>query len=76
MIYFSDCIRAGREPEPSGEEGLADVRILNAIYESARSGASVKVEPLKGDKRPGKAQEIKRPPVRKPRTVATESPHD
>jgi predicted dehydrogenase len=76
LIYFSECIRAGREPEPSGEEGLADVRIINAIYESARIGTPVKVEVLSGDKRPGKAQEIKRPPVRKPKTVATEAPHD
>lgn len=76
LIYFSDCIRQGREPEPSGEEGLADVRIINAIYQSARTGMPVQVTALKGDKRPGKGQEIKRPPVRQPKTVAAEAPHD
>ena len=34
--YFSDCVLTGREPEPSGREGLADVRIIRALYRSAR----------------------------------------
>ena len=33
LIYFSDCILHDRAPEPSGNEGLADVRVINAIYE-------------------------------------------
>ena len=36
--YFSDCILTGEDPEPDGEEGLADVRALLAIEEAARSG--------------------------------------
>ena len=28
LLYFSDCILKDREPEPSGEEGLQDVRIV------------------------------------------------
>lgn len=35
--YFSDCIMNGTTPEADGEEGLADVRILLAIEEAARS---------------------------------------
>ncbi len=38
IIYFSDCVLNNKEPEPSGEEGLADVRIIRAIYESAQTG--------------------------------------
>ena len=37
LVYFSDCVLKNKEPEPSGLEGLADVRIVEAIYESARS---------------------------------------
>jgi glucose-fructose oxidoreductase len=44
IAYFSDCIRDGKEPEPSGEEGLADVRVLAAIKRSVASGAPVKLE--------------------------------
>jgi glucose-fructose oxidoreductase len=31
LIYFSDCILNDREPEPSGQEGEVDVRIIEAI---------------------------------------------
>lgn len=32
IVYFSDCVLTGKEPEPSGEEGLADIGIVRAIY--------------------------------------------
>ena len=38
LLYFSDCIQKDRQPEPSGEEGLADVRVIEALYRSARRG--------------------------------------
>jgi predicted dehydrogenase len=36
--YFSECILTDRAPEPDGEEGLADVRVLLAIEDAIRSG--------------------------------------
>jgi glucose-fructose oxidoreductase len=45
LLAFSDCITAGREPEPSGEEGLRDVRVIEALVASARRGAPVKLAP-------------------------------
>jgi predicted dehydrogenase len=65
FIYFSDCILNDRAPEPSGDEGLADVRVINAIYESARTGRSIQVEPIRKDTRPEPEMQIKRPPVEK-----------
>ena len=38
LLYFSDCILNDREPEPSGEEGMQDVKIVEALYASAKSG--------------------------------------
>ncbi len=38
ITYFSDCILKNRTPEPSGLEGLADVRVVRALYESVRTG--------------------------------------
>ena len=38
MMYFSGCILDDRDPEPDGEEGLADVRVLEAILEARRTG--------------------------------------
>lgn len=47
--YFVRCIRKRKEPEPSGIEGLADVRIINAIYEAARTGQQVALPPTAQD---------------------------
>lgn len=38
---FAQCILEGRPTKVPGEEGLQDVRILQAIYESARTGKVV-----------------------------------
>jgi predicted dehydrogenase len=46
LNYFSDCILKGREPSPSGEEGALDVGIIEALYESARTGDAVDVPVL------------------------------
>src|ERR1700687_2297794 len=43
LVYFSDCILKNEQPEPSGKEGMADVRIIRALLESAKSGRSAKV---------------------------------
>ena len=41
LSYFSTCILQDREPEPSGVQGLQDVRLVEAIYRSARDGRPV-----------------------------------
>jgi predicted dehydrogenase len=74
LIYFSDCIIQNRAPEPSGKEGLADVRVINAIYESAEIGRAVRIEPVAKKRRPDETMEIKRPPVKEPDLVGTGSP--
>lgn len=43
LIEFAGCIREGREPEASGREGLADIRVMEAIEESLESGRRVPV---------------------------------
>jgi predicted dehydrogenase len=73
LIYFSDCISGDKDPEPSGTEGLADVRIIEALYRSARSGKPIKIQPAKRIQRPTMKQVIKRPPVAKPPLVHVES---
>jgi predicted dehydrogenase len=74
ITYFSDCILKNRTPEPSGVEGLADVRIVRALYESARSGSEVALPPFPRKKKPNIVQEIHRPPHGKPTTVNSQSP--
>jgi glucose-fructose oxidoreductase len=41
LDHFSDCIIHDRQPEPSGVEGLQDVRMIEAIYRSGRDGRPV-----------------------------------
>lgn len=76
LIYFSDCIIHDRAPEPSGKEGLADVRVINAIYESAEIGRAVQIEPVPKKRRPEDTMKIKRPPVKKPELVGVAAPHE
>jgi len=68
LIYFSDCVLRDKTPEPSGEEGMQDVRIIEALYESARSGKGIKIPPF-SDRRPAMTQKMRKPGVRKPRLV-------
>jgi predicted dehydrogenase len=75
LIYFSDCILDGVEPEPSGEEGLQDVRIITALYESADAGKPIQIPPYEPASRPDATQQIRRPPVDEPRTLSAPAPH-
>jgi predicted dehydrogenase len=73
LLYFSDCILKNREPEPSGEEGLQDVRIVQALYESAATGKIVRLPPFERSTRPGIRQRITRRAFRKPQLVKVRS---
>jgi glucose-fructose oxidoreductase len=63
LEYFSQCILDNRTPEPSGAEGLADVRIIEAMHRSIRSGRWVEVKMPVRKRRPTVKQNIRRPPV-------------
>lgn len=73
LIHLARCIREEQEPEPSGEEGLVDVLILEGIFRAAESGKSVRLELPERSRRPNLALALHKPPVRKPRTVDVES---
>ena len=45
IAYFADCILAGRDPEPGGAEGLADVRVIRAAYRSIADSRPVRLPP-------------------------------
>ncbi len=62
--YFSDCILDDTHPEPDGEEGLADVRVIKAIEESLASGRPVTLPPFVRKQRPTRAQIVKLKPVK------------
>jgi len=73
LEYFSNCILNNRTPEPSGMEGIADVRIIEALYRSAKRRRPVKIEPVRQTQRPSIKQTKQRPAVDKPALVHAES---
>lgn len=77
LLYFSDCILENREPEPSGWEGLADVKIVRALLRSARTGHVVHMDPIEKKDRPGIQQKITRASVlRAPKQIHATSPSE
>jgi len=41
---FASCIKENREPEPSGEQGLRDLIIIDAIYRAAKRRRTVSIK--------------------------------
>jgi glucose-fructose oxidoreductase len=74
LVYFSNCVLKNKQPEASGLEGLVDVMIVEAIYESLRTGKPVDPPALPAKRRPDLQQEIHRPAHDKPKTVKAKSP--
>jgi glucose-fructose oxidoreductase len=74
ILYFSDCILAGREPEPAGIEGAIDVAIVEAASASARIGQPVALELPTRARRPDESQAASRPSVSRVALVHAASP--
>lgn len=74
LVYFSRCILEDETPEPSLEEGICDVRVVEAILTSARTGKPVTLAPYQRRERPTPDQKIKKPPISKPKTVNAPGP--
>jgi glucose-fructose oxidoreductase len=60
LIAFARCVREDREPEPSGEQGLADLHVLEAIQRSTESHTRESVAPMR---RGGRAARLASPGV-------------
>jgi glucose-fructose oxidoreductase len=43
LDHLAECAMSGREPIVSGVEGLRDIRLIEAIYRSAREGRAIKL---------------------------------
>jgi predicted dehydrogenase len=74
LLYFSDCVLQNRDPEPSAEEGLADVRVIRALYQAIERGQPVELAPFERREHPSLEQEIRRPPIEKPAVIHAQAP--
>ena len=43
IAYFVKCIRRGITPIPGGTEGLVNIKLIAAAYQSARTGKAVPI---------------------------------
>ncbi len=76
LIYFSRCVLDNREPQPSGAEGLADLRVQVAVRRSLKSGKVEQVDTLPPPRRPEPSQRIKLPPTPQPELIKVNAPFD
>ena len=73
--YFADCVRTGRDPEPGAEEGLRDMRVIDAIIRAAERRSAVVLPPLAAGPGPQRTMiRRKRPSQAKPTLVHAPSP--
>jgi predicted dehydrogenase len=73
LLHFSDCILEGREPGPDGQEGLVDVAIVRAAYESMDTGRPVNLD-LVRERRPRPDQALECPALEEPDMVGASGP--
>jgi glucose-fructose oxidoreductase len=73
---FSEWVLDRLEPEPSAAEGIADLRVIEAIQRSMRTGRVVKLDTFKKSQRPDRKQEKRKPAIKEPELVEVESPHE
>jgi predicted dehydrogenase len=74
ILYFAGCVQSGAEPEPSGQEGLIDVKIIEALRQSYTDNTPVRIEPLAKAARPDASLSIKRKPHKQPEPVNAAPP--
>jgi predicted dehydrogenase len=72
--YFSECILNDLDPEPDGEEGRLDVRVVAAIGRALETGQRQELAPAHRAKRPLPEQGRDLPPVKTPPLVHAAPP--
>jgi predicted dehydrogenase len=75
LLYFSHCILKNTEPEPSGAEGLADVRVIQALQESIRQGKPIRLDAFDKKSHPGSSMIINRPTTPNVKLLHATPPH-
>lgn len=74
IAYFSRCILDEVTPEPSAQEAINDLRVIEAVLQSARSGKPVPLAPRAALPGRDPEQEAKKPAISKQKTVNAPSP--
>jgi predicted dehydrogenase len=75
MKYFSDCILHDIDPEPDAEEGLADVRVLEAIQRALETGQEQSLPPFARSKHIDPDQVVRIGALKPPEPVHASNPN-
>ena len=67
ILHFSDCINKKKKPEPSGEEGLADVKVIEALLLSLDLGSPITLDEINKKTRSGEGQKVTKPSFIRPK---------
>jgi predicted dehydrogenase len=67
IIYFSDCIHHNKKSETSGEEGMADIKIIEALLLSLDLGSPINLEEINQKSRSEETHKITRPSFIRPK---------
>lgn len=76
LIYFSNCILKNKQPEPSGEEGLIDVKIIEALLLSLDIGYPIPLDTGTRKIRPTVDQKVTRQAVTAPKLYNADKPSE
>lgn len=76
MKYFSECILENNQPEPDGEEGMLDVRVLEAVEKALGTGQVQQLPLYKRKRRPDPKQVQKLSKVKEPELVGAHKPSE
>lgn len=74
LLYFSDCIIRNKEPEPNAAEGLADIKVIEAIYRSIKYGKPVAINNVVKLMYPNPKMLINKPGIKRRRTYHASGP--
>ncbi len=76
MKYFSECTLNDRQPEPDGEEGMLDVRVLEAVEKALATGQVQQLAPYTRTRRPDPKQVQELSKVKESELVGAHKPSE
>jgi predicted dehydrogenase len=74
LKYFSECVLNDEHPEADGEEGLLDVRVLEALEKALTTGQPQKLTPYERKRKPTEEQKVKLSKPSEPKLVDVHKP--
>ncbi|MGZ3789563.1 MAG: Gfo/Idh/MocA family protein [Bacteriovorax sp.] len=76
LIYFSDCVLKNKNPEPNASQGLADIKVIEAIFKSLKYDRPVSLNNVVKLMYPSPRMEISKPGIKKRKAYHATGPNN